>query len=100
MAHRSEIDLAYWDKLLELRDILVLVLGVNRPWMRHSYGPLNPPPPEPTVVDSPDQQDSLSSVNNYLTVTESPESAVEPNISAFESGQDKILLDSSSSDVS
>lgn len=62
--------------------------------MLQIYGPQRtdlpraPVPPELTVVDNPGQQDPLNNVNNDVNATESPESAVGANSSAFERGQE------------
>lgn len=93
MAHRREIDFAYMDEILELRRVLIRSLGTTRSGMLQIYGPQRtdlpraPVPPELTVVDNPGQQDPLNNVNNDVNATESPESAVGANSSAFERGQ-------------
>lgn len=103
MAHRPEIDLLYKAEIQDLRAILTHTLpgalrpGTSQPHQRPQTTllPEPAPPPEPTVADfSSDTRDSLNDdVNNDVETAESPGSGVGANSSAFERGEDMILMD-------
>lgn len=102
MAHRPEIDLLYNAEIQDLRAILMRTLpGALRPGKPQPHQRpqttwlLEPaPPPEPTVADVSDTRDPLNDdVNNDVETAESPGSGVGANSSAFERGEDMILMD-------
>lgn len=102
MAHRSEIDLLYKAEIQDLRAILIRTLPGALGPVKHqphqrpqtTLPPEPAPPLEPTVADVSDTRDLLNFDVNYDVETcESPGSGVGANSSAFERGEDMILMD-------
>lgn len=109
MAHRPEIDLLYEAKIQELRAILTRTLpyatrsGANRLRQRPQTNlpPERDPAPEPRVDEDSDTADLLNDeVNDDVETSDSPGFEVRTNSSAFERGEDMILMDAFSDEQS
>lgn len=103
MAHRPEIDSLYKAEIQDLRAILSNTLpGALGPGTRQAHQrpqttllPKPAPPPEPTVADfsSLTRDPFNDDVNNDVETAESSGSGFGANSSAFERGEDMILMD-------